>query len=198
MGESPLFPAQRRVRCPSCGSERLHLRDEVDPIDRLVQTPADRLRRLFSADMRLYHCRVCRLQFYDAGPAMTREPLATEPPGAVSEKASVGVAPTLPEANPKPLQKPPIGGSLIGESVTIRGRVWCGEDLALRGIVQGDIDISAHRLTVEEHGSLTGDVTARAIGIRAGGAVRGDIQTNSLDVEDGGFLKGRVQMRQPQ
>ena len=96
MGTSPLFNPQRPIRCPSCGSERVHLRAKRDRIDRVTQTPSDLVKRLFTADMQLYHCYVCRLQFYDARaaaepPAQKAAEAPAEPDTVVAQPESAGV-----------------------------------------------------------------------------------------------------------
>src|ERR1035438_8652401 len=114
MGTPPALSPTRLVRCPSCGSERLQLRTERDHIDRLYQTPSDMVRRLFAADMQLYHCRVCRLQFYDVGQAA--EPAVQ----STAEAAPEEVAMAEPAA---------ADGTFIGQTVTIRGRLSSQEDI---------------------------------------------------------------------
>lgn len=61
----------KEVRCPQCGTYRLRQLAERDHIDRMKKGLINLLQRSFGG--RLYHCRYCRLQFYD------RRPLAAEP-----------------------------------------------------------------------------------------------------------------------
>lgn len=49
--------------CPLCGTKRLSRLAEPDGIDRLHCNLFSFLRRF--VDTRLYHCRYCRIQFYD-------------------------------------------------------------------------------------------------------------------------------------
>ena len=58
-------------RCPRCGTfrlVRLKERDRIDPLQTGVLNLAERL-----AGGRLYHCRFCRLQFYDRRPLASGE-----------------------------------------------------------------------------------------------------------------------------
>lgn len=213
MGNSALFNPRRRVRCPTCGSEKLQLRSEPDRIDRLVQTPSDRMRRLFVADMQLYHCRVCRLQFYDASP--TAEPAASQapaPPEAPPAKAPQQAAgkPPEPVREKIPVSEPAAPGlSRIGRAVTIRGRLSSREDILVEGQIEGDLHLPGYRLTIGTGALLQGDVTAaeavvlgsvegnvdarRSIELREGARMLGDLRTPSLAVEDGAFVRGRVE-----
>jgi len=194
MGASPVVNPNRRIRCPSCGSERLQLRTERDRIDRLYQTPSDMVRRLFVADMQLYHCRVCRLQFYDIGQAV-------QP--AVQSTAE---APRTEIATAEPVAA---DGTLIGQTVTIRGRLSSRENIVVEGEIEGDIEIPAHRVTIGMAGRMRGDVLAAEVvalgtidgnvdarqnfALRAGAKMIGNIRTPSLKIEEGASFKGRIE-----
>jgi cytoskeletal protein CcmA (bactofilin family) len=195
MGNSPILNPHRRARCPSCGSEKLQLRTERDRIDRVTQTPSDMVRRLFIANMQLYHCYVCRLQFYDIGP--TPEPAAQKPAEQAEDQAATGEPAAAGDA------------TVIGRTVRIRGRLSSGEDIVIDGEIEGDLDIPAHRLTIGMAGRMRGDVQAReavALGtlegnvdarqkfaIRASARMSGNIRTPSLTIEEGAFFKGRIE-----
>ena len=195
MGNSPILNPHRRARCPSCGSEKLQLRTERDRIDRVTQTPSDMVRRLFIANMQLYHCYVCRLQFYDIGP--TPEPAVQKPAEQPEDQAATGE----PAAAGDP--------TVIGRTVRIRGRLSSEEDILVDGEIEGDLDIPAHRLTIGMAGRMRGDVLAReavALGtlegnvdarqkfaMRASARMSGNIRTPSLTIEEGAFFKGRIE-----
>jgi len=51
------------ARCPRCGTYDLAQNSERDRVDQLHKNPFSLLQALFGAP--LYHCRYCRLQFYD-------------------------------------------------------------------------------------------------------------------------------------
>jgi cytoskeletal protein CcmA (bactofilin family) len=198
MGTSPLINPRRPIRCPSCGSERLQLRTKPDRIDRVTQTPSDRIRRLFIADMRLYHCHICRLQFYDVGPA-------AEPAGRETTEAAAVPVPEVVAA------EPPAGDAVtvIGGTVTIKGRLSSRENIVVNGEIEGDLEIPAHRLTIGEAGRIYGDVLAaeaEALGtvegnldarhkfaLRACASMTGSIRTPHLTIEEGAFFQGWIE-----
>jgi DNA-directed RNA polymerase subunit RPC12/RpoP len=51
------------ARCPSCGDYAVQPLRGRDPIDRMWLNPISYLQRFLFAP--LYHCALCRLQFYD-------------------------------------------------------------------------------------------------------------------------------------
>jgi len=200
MGASPILNPARRTRCPSCGSERLQLRTERDHIDRLYQTPTDMVRRLFVADMQLYHCRVCRLQFYDVGqPAQPAAPETAEAPREATAVAGPAPPPTA----------VPAARTRIGRAVEIKGRLSSEEDIVVDGETEGDIEIPAHRLTIGLDGWVRGDVRAAEVVISGTvegnvdarqkfvmtGSSRmiGNIRAPSLRIDEGAFFKGKIE-----
>ncbi len=58
----------KEARCPLCGTHRLRVLAERDHIDRMHRHPMSLLQRMMGG--RIYHCRFCRLQFYDRRPAL--------------------------------------------------------------------------------------------------------------------------------
>jgi cytoskeletal protein CcmA (bactofilin family) len=144
--------------------------------------------------MQLYHCRVCRLQFYDIGQAV--QPAVQE----TAEAAPSEIAMAEPVA---------VDGTLIGQTVTIRGRLSSRENIVVEGEIEADIEIPAHRLTigmagrmrgnvlaaeVVALGTIDGDVDARqnfALGATA--RMTGNIRTPSLKIEEGASFKGRIE-----
>jgi len=58
-------------RCPRCGTYRLTRLATRDKIDKMLKGPVNFVQFLLRAD--LYHCRYCRVQFYDV-----RKPVAPE------------------------------------------------------------------------------------------------------------------------
>jgi len=70
-------------RCPRCGTYRLTRLVERDKIDQMLKGPLNYLQFLCGAD--LYHCRYCRVQFYDV-----RKPVAPEVGDKASAVAPVG------------------------------------------------------------------------------------------------------------
>jgi len=51
-------------RCPKCGTLRVSRLKQRDKIDPMKKGPVNLMRRLLGG--MLYHCRYCRLQFYDS------------------------------------------------------------------------------------------------------------------------------------
>jgi cytoskeletal protein CcmA (bactofilin family) len=194
------------VRCPSCGSEKVHLRDSPDRIDPLYQTPVRTVQRLFGAQ--LYHCFVCRMQFYDLPESAPAEaPSAADPVSATPADPAPPAAP-LPPAVPHPV---PAAGTRIGETVTIQGSVESTENISLYGAIDGSVTIPEHRLTIgmagrirgEVHasevaasGTVHGNVDARSrVALGASANVIGNIRTPSLSVAEGAYLRGKVETR---
>jgi DNA-directed RNA polymerase subunit RPC12/RpoP len=74
------------ARCMRCGTYRITRLREPDRIDKMAKGLLNQLERL--AGGRLYHCRYCRVQFWD------RRPLRSEVP----EKQAAVVVTSPPEA----------------------------------------------------------------------------------------------------
>jgi DNA-directed RNA polymerase subunit RPC12/RpoP len=73
-------------RCPRCGTfrvTRLAARDRIDP---MYRNPLSRAQGYFGAA--LYHCKFCRIQFYDM-----REPAAREGTGGPAASANTSAKP---------------------------------------------------------------------------------------------------------
>jgi len=69
-------------RCPRCGTYRLTRLSSRDKIDKMLKGPINFMQYLWGAD--LYHCRYCRVQFYDI-----RKPVAPE----IKEKTTLVATP---------------------------------------------------------------------------------------------------------
>ena len=52
-----------QARCPLCGTFRLRMLTQKDHIDRMLKSPVNAWHKMMGG--RLYHCRYCRVQFYD-------------------------------------------------------------------------------------------------------------------------------------
>jgi hypothetical protein len=69
-------------RCPRCGSLRitkLKQRDRIDPFNTGLLNLVERV-----CGGGLYHCKFCRLQFYDRRRSMVEKPQPVESPDAVT------------------------------------------------------------------------------------------------------------------
>jgi DNA-directed RNA polymerase subunit RPC12/RpoP len=61
------------VRCPRCGTQRLSRLQSPDRIDRFHRSAASALNRMLGGS--LFHCRFCRIQFYDRRPLKAEAPV---------------------------------------------------------------------------------------------------------------------------
>jgi hypothetical protein len=78
-------------RCPVCGSYRISRLKSPDRIDRFHGGFLNLLERV-AGKGRLFHCRWCRLQFYD------RRPLSNEITSGAQQESRLKKRPALPEA----------------------------------------------------------------------------------------------------
>jgi hypothetical protein len=79
-------------RCPKCGTYRLSKLKVIDKIDKMVGGMVNLFNRL--AGGKLYHCCLCRLQFYDRRPLAarpTREPATAAASESQHRTATSGV-----------------------------------------------------------------------------------------------------------
>ena len=104
--------------------------------------------------------------------------------------------------------KPADDSTIIGKSVIIHGEISGSEDLYLDGEIQGNITLSANRLTVGPNAHVLADVEVRDITIfghiegnihasgrvdlRQTAVVLGDIYTTRLSIEEKATISGRV------
>jgi cytoskeletal protein CcmA (bactofilin family) len=102
--------------------------------------------------------------------------------------------------------------AVIGKGVIVKGQIHSREDLTIEGEVEGTIEMSGHRLTVDEqghvragvkarivevHGSVEGQVDAvDKVYIRKGAKFVGDIHSGGIIIEDGGYIKGKIDLSQ--
>jgi uncharacterized protein with PIN domain len=73
------------ARCPQCGTHRLSKLRERDKIDKMNTGLLNLAERIWGGN--LYHCRYCRLQFYDRRIRLSdgpEEPVAAEAAGEVT------------------------------------------------------------------------------------------------------------------
>jgi cytoskeletal protein CcmA (bactofilin family) len=106
----------------------------------------------------------------------------------------------------------PAGKAVIGPSVIIKGQIQSHEDLTIEGKVEGTIEMSEHRLTVDARGHVQAGVHAHVVEvqgsiegkveavdkvyIRKGATFVGDIHSTGIVIEDGGYIKGNVELTQ--
>jgi cytoskeletal protein CcmA (bactofilin family) len=100
--------------------------------------------------------------------------------------------------------------AVIGKGVVVIGQIQSREDLTIEGEVEGSIEMSAHRLTIDGQGNVRAGVKARIVEIqgsiegrveavdkvyiRKGAKFVGDIHSGGIIIEDGGYIKGKVDL----
>lgn len=104
----------------------------------------------------------------------------------------------------------PAGPVVVGKAIRVKGKLIGGEDVVLRGQVEGTVLLREHALTIEAEALVDGDVDVKRLTVRgehagttrardqvrldSGARVLGDVRTPSLVVQDGAKFKGRVEM----
>jgi hypothetical protein len=76
-------------RCPRCGTYRLTRLSSRDKIDKMQSGLLNYLQLWWGAD--LYHCRYCRVQFYDVRKPVAPEKAATPEARTVAPEATTAV-----------------------------------------------------------------------------------------------------------
>ena len=74
-------------RCPRCGTYKLNRLKRPDKIDPMIGGFCNLLERILG-DNRLYHCRFCRIQFYDRRMNLPPGPAAAEAYGYAHQPES--------------------------------------------------------------------------------------------------------------
>jgi cytoskeletal protein CcmA (bactofilin family) len=113
-------------------------------------------------------------------------------------------APAVPAYTPPP---PATGGTVIGESIRVKGRIVSREELHLNGELQGELEMDG-RLTVGVKGKVDANVKAREVIVagsmkgnveaaerlvlRQGAHLEGDVKTAGIVIEDGAYFKGGI------
>jgi cytoskeletal protein CcmA (bactofilin family) len=111
-------------------------------------------------------------------------------------------APAAPAYTP-----PPSGGTIIGESISVKGRMVSREELQLNGELHGELEMDG-RLTVGVKGKIDANVKAREVIVagsmkgnveaaerlvlRKGAHLEGDVKTAGIVIEDGAYFKGGI------
>ncbi len=98
--------------------------------------------------------------------------------------------------------------SVLGRGARVRGRVSGEGDLRVEGQIEGDVTLSGE-LSIEEAGSITGDIDAAAVTIagtlqgnvasrgavtiRVGARVEGNMGGAEVSLEEGASFVGRIE-----
>jgi cytoskeletal protein CcmA (bactofilin family) len=100
-----------------------------------------------------------------------------------------------------------MAGTLIGETMRIKGNVISKEALQLNGELEGQLDLD-DRLTIGPKGKATASIKAKEVAIagtvqgnvnaservvlRKGANLVGDVKTAGIMIEDGAYFKGGI------
>jgi len=103
-------------------------------------------------------------------------------------------------------------GTLIGETMKIKGEVTSRETLQLNGELEGQVDLD-NRLTIGPKGKASANIKAKEVDIagsvqgnidaserivlRKGANLVGDVRTAGIVIEDGAYFKGGVDIAKP-
>jgi len=102
---------------------------------------------------------------------------------------------------------PSMTGTIIGESISVKGRIVSREELQMNGELQGELEMDG-RLTVGVKGKVDAKVKAREVIVagsmkgnveaaerlvlRKGAHLEGDVKTAGIVIEDGAYFKGGI------
>ena len=134
----------------------------------------------------------------------TQTPTGAEPANrAPAPSAPATAAPAAPAYTPPPS----MGGTVIGESIKVKGRIVSREELHMNGEIQGELETDG-RLTVGVKGKVDANVKAREVilagsmkgnveaaerlVLRKGAHLEGDVKTAGIVIEDGAYFKGGI------
>jgi cytoskeletal protein CcmA (bactofilin family) len=138
--------------------------------------------------------------------APTAEP-ASPTPSSTSPRPA---APQTPVASAPVVSQG--GGTIIGESIVVKGRMVSREELHLNGELQGELEMDG-RLTIGAKGKLSANVKAKEVIVagsmkgnveaaerlvlRKGAHLEGDVKTAGIVIEDGAYFKGGIDITGP-
>jgi cytoskeletal protein CcmA (bactofilin family) len=103
-------------------------------------------------------------------------------------------------------------GTLIGETMRIKGNITSREALQLNGELEGQVDME-DRLTIGPKGKATASIKAKEVDVagtvqgnveasnrvvlRKGANLVGDVKTAGIMIEDGAYFKGGIDISKP-
>ena len=85
------------TRCPNCGTYRVSRRKAPDKIDHVHSGLLNYLERL--AGGRLYHCRFCRVQFYDRRKLASEDKIPAQPAQPPPQRQQTAPSPDAADSN---------------------------------------------------------------------------------------------------
>lgn len=99
----------------------------------------------------------------------------------------------------------------LGPSIVVKGSLSGGEDMIVRGTVEGEITLRRHNVTVAEGGRVKADIRGKSIAvegqvignlfgeeqvvIRQSGQVEGNLTAPRVTLENGAKFRGSVDMQ---
>jgi len=105
-----------------------------------------------------------------------------------------------------------MAGTLIGETMRIKGNLTSKEPLQLNGELEGQVELQ-DRLTIGAKGKATASIKAKEVDIagtvqgnvdaservvlRKGANLIGDVKTAGIMIEDGAYFKGGIDISKP-
>jgi cytoskeletal protein CcmA (bactofilin family) len=118
---------------------------------------------------------------------------------------------TMPATSSRPVSAENDKGTVIGNSVVIKGEVSGSDSLFIEGKIEGVINLPGNSVTVGRNGQVSATITAREVvvqgkvignvdaidrlNVRSEGSLTGDVIAHRLMVEDGAFFKGKIDIR---
>jgi cytoskeletal protein CcmA (bactofilin family) len=103
-------------------------------------------------------------------------------------------------------------GTLIGDTMKIKGEITSRESLQLNGELEGQVQLDS-RLTIGPKGKASANIKAKEVDIagsvqgnidaserimlRKGANLVGDVRTAGIVIEDGAYFKGGVDIAKP-
>ncbi|MGB6200344.1 MAG: polymer-forming cytoskeletal protein [Candidatus Acidiferrales bacterium] len=146
-----------------------------------------------------------------AGTPPTFEPVAPR----VEVPSAAPAAPVTPATNSanRVVSAAPAAGSVLTNSLIIKGEISGHEDLYVDGEMHGKIQILDGKVTVGPQGRVSADIEAREILVRgkvqgslhgrerveiaATGDVSGDVIARRLVIEEGATVQGSIEVERP-
>lgn len=99
----------------------------------------------------------------------------------------------------------------LGPSIVVKGSLSGGEDMIVRGTVEGEITLRKHNVTVAEGGRVKADIRGKSISVegqvignlygeeqvvvRQSGQVEGNLTAPRVTLENGAKFRGSVDMQ---
>jgi cytoskeletal protein CcmA (bactofilin family)/predicted RNA-binding Zn-ribbon protein involved in translation (DUF1610 family) len=180
-----------KFRCPTCGSKDLWQPHKKTSFDVMIE------KRGYGR----YDCRNCwkrsifrvdktrrrRSASSLVQPEKATEPTATEP---------TPIEPTRAEpiaTKPSPIARP-AESTIIGATVLINGVVSSGEEMTIRGVLEGILVINDCRLVIEPGGHVAAEVNAGSVTVCRDGTLTGQVRTPSFVLEDGAHFNGNIEL----